>query len=212
MKIWSDAIKDADGNELGGSGFVLQGAEHVGSLYIEDEDNFISVTKQGELFMTSYYAEDEDNVGTYRALGERYNEDKNVYTRSNGATRYTTSSTSVTVQGAAYTANKLYISTGGVYRELTQTLYTAGSTKTYYTRSNGVYCYETEKVEEPLYLDGGTKTYPLYVKLSKNLYSAGSRVTYPSYKKYTGKLYDAGRPATLTPATVAVENVTALTT
>ena len=162
--------------------------------------------------MTEYYIEDEENIGTYRALGDQYNEDKNVYTRSNGATRYTTISKSVTVQGSAYTANKLYISTGGVYRELTQTLYTEGRAETYYTRSNGVYCYETEKVEEPLYLDGGKKTYPLYVKRSKNLYSAGRGVTYPVYQKYTGKLYDAGQPATLTPATVATQSVTALTT
>lgn len=190
-------------------GFTLQGAAHVGDLYVEDEDNFYSVVRQGALFLTGYYVEDEENVGSYRKLGGQYED--SVYTRSNGATRYKTSSVTVTVQGAQYTANKLYISTGGVYRELTQKLYVAGSEKKYYTRSGGVYCYETEEVDTPLYEDGGTGTYPLYVRRTKNLYEAGNTVTFPAYKKYDGKLYDKGRAMTLQPASVLTQDVTALT-
>ena len=155
--------------------------------------------------------EDEDNIGSVRILGEQYNASTSVYTRSNGVYCYETSAVSVKTQGSAYTSNKLYISTGGVYRELTQTLYTAGSTKTYYTRSNGDTRYETEKIETPLYLDGGVHTYPLFNKVSKNLYAAGSTVTYPAYKAYSGKLYNAGTKASISPAEVETENVTVLT-
>lgn len=146
-----------------------------------------------------------------RILGDQYNASTNVYTRSNGVYCYETSAVSVKTQGSAYTSNKLYISTGGVYRELTQTLYTAGSTKTYYTRSNGDTRYETEKIETPLYLDGGTHTYSLFNKVSKTLYAAGSTVTYPAYKAHSGKLYDAGQAVTFSPAEIETQSVTALT-
>lgn len=195
-----------------GSGFTIQGAEHSGTLYVEDENNFYSVIEQpGTAALTSYYVEDEDNVGSYSKLGSQYNADTNLYTRSGGVTCYETSSVSVTVQGSAYTSNKLYISTGGVYRELGQTLYTAGSSKTYYNRSNGAYRYTTTKVDTALYTHGGTGTYPLYKKVSKTLYAAGTTKTFPAYKAYSGKLYDAGTAATLSPAEVETKSVTALT-
>ena len=213
MKIWSEAIKDTSGNILAGAGtqFVLQGAEHAG-LYVEDEENFYSVIKQpSSAYLSSYYVEDENNVGSVRKLGSQYNADTNLYVRSDGVECYETESVSVKTQGSAYTSNKLYISTGGVYRELTQTLYTAGSTKTYYTRSNGAKRYTTTLVDTPLYTDGGVHTYPLYTKVSKNLYAAGSTVTYPAYKKYGGKVFDAGKTAVIAPAEVETQNVNVLT-
>jgi hypothetical protein len=195
-----------------GSGFTLQGEEHAGALYVEDEDNFYSVVKQpSSAYLTSYYAEDENNVGSYRKLGSQYNADTDVYTRSGGVTCYETSSVSVTVQGVKY-GGTLYYKSGSTYYALSSTMYYAGESKTYYTRSNGAYRYTTNKVDTPLYTDGGVGTYPLYTEVSKNLYEAGSTVTYPSYKKYAGKLYDAGQAATLSPAEVTTQNVTALTT
>ena len=194
-----------------GSEVTLIGNEHSG-LYVEDEDNFYSVVRQpSSAYLTSYYVEDENNVGSVRKLGTQYNASTNLYVRSGGVECYETESVSVKTQGSAYTSNKLYISTGGVYRELTQTLYTAGSTKTYYTRSNGAKRYTTTPVETPLYTDGGVHTYPLYTQRSKTLYEAGSTVTYPAYKKYSGKVYDAGKKAYVVPAEVETQNVTALT-
>lgn len=214
MKIWSDAIKDSSGNTLAGAGseFTIQGAEYTGTLYVEDEDSFYSVLKQpSSPYLSSYYVEDEDNVGSVRKLGDQYNASTNLYTREDGVYCYETSAVTVTKQGSAYTSNTLYISTGGVYRALGQTLYTAGKSATYYNRSNGATRYETEKVEVPLYTDGGVHTYPLYNKVSKNLYAAGSTVTYPAYKAYTGKLYSAGQKASISPAEVETEDVTVLT-
>lgn len=194
-----------------GSEITLIGSERSG-LYVEDEDNFYSVIKQpSSPYLTSYYVEDENNVGSVRKLGSQYNANVNLYTRSDGVTCYETSSVTVKTQGSAYTSNKLYISTGGVYRELTQTLYTEGSSKTYYNRSNGAFRYTTSRVDVPLYEDGGTHTYSLFTKVSKNLYAAGSTVTYPAYKAYTGHVYDAGKTVALHPAEVETENVTALT-
>lgn len=136
-----------------GSTFTLRGSQYSGTLYVEDEDNF----------------------GTYPKRGEQYNDDTNLYTRSNGVTCYTTT---------AYTSNKLYISTGGVYRELTQTLY---------TRSNGATRYTTTKVDTPLYRSDGTGTYPLY-------------------KPYTAnKLYLSGETVTFNRASLSTRDVTALT-
>ena len=194
-----------------GSGFTMQGAEHTG-LYVEDEDNYYSVIKQpSSPYLTSYYVEDENNVGSVRKLGSQYNADTNLYVRSNGVTCYETSSVSVTVQGVKY-GGTLYFKNGDTYYALSSTMYYAGESKTYYTRSNGATRYTTTKVDTPLYTDGGTHTYPLYTRVSKNLYAAGSTVTYPAYKKYGGKVYDAGKAATLSPAEVTTQNVTALTT
>ena len=207
------ALKDADGNVVAGagSGITLLGSEHAG-LYVEDEDNFYSVVKQpSSASLTSYYVEDENNVGSVRKVGTQYNASTNLYVRSDGVECYETESVSVTKQGSAYTSNKLYISTGGVYRELGQTLYTAGSTKTYYTRSNGAKRYTTTLVEVPLYTDGGVHTYPMYTKKNKTLYESGSTVTYPAYKKYSGKVYDAGKTVTIAPAEIETQSVTALT-
>ena len=193
-----------------GSEITLIGSERSG-LYIEDEDNFYSVVKQpSSPYLTSYYVEDENNVGSVRKLGSQYNADVNLYTRSNGVTCYETSSVSVTPIGAKY-PNTLYIKSGTAYSPISVSLYYAGSEKTYYTRSNGAYRYTTSRVDVPLYEDGGTHTYSLFTKVSKNLYAAGSTVTYPAYKAYTGHVYDAGKSVTLHPAEVETENVTALT-
>lgn len=188
-------MKDTDGNVLAGAGtqFTMLGKEHEG-LYVEDEDNYYSCIKQpSSPYLTSYYVEDEDNVGSVPLRGSRYNDDVDLFTRSGGIECYKTS---------AYTSNKLYISTGGVYRELGQTLY---------TRSSGAVRYTTSKVDTPLYRDGGTHTYTLYKSVSKNLYAEGSTVTYPAYKAYGGKVYDAGQTAVISPAEITTQNVIALT-
>lgn len=207
------ALRDGDGNVVAGVGgeVTLIGSEHSG-LYVEDEYNFYSVVQQpSSPYLTSYYVEDENNVGSVRRVGTQYNADTNLYVRSNGVDCYETESVSVKTQGSAYTSNKLYISTGGVYRELTQTLYTEGSTRTYYNRSNGARRYTTTLVEVPLYTDGGVQTYPMYTRRSKTLYEAGSSVTFPAYKKYSGKVYDAGKTVHIEPAEVETQSVTALT-
>ena len=212
MKIWSEAIKDTSGNILAGAGtqFVLQGAEHTG-LYVEDEENFYSVVKQpSSPYLSSYYVENENNVGSVRKLGSQYNDDTNLYVRSNGVTCYETSSVSVTVQGVKY-GGTLYFKSGDTYYALSSTMYYAGESKTYYTRSNGATRYTTTRVDTPLYTDGGVHTYPLYTKVSKNLYAAGSTVTFPAYKKYGGKVYDAGKTAVIAPAEVETQNVNVLT-
>ncbi len=213
MKIWSEAIKDTSGNILAGAGtqFVLQGAEHTG-LYVEDEENFYSVVKQpSSPYLSSYYVENENNVGSVRKLGSQYNADTNLYVRSNGVECYETSSVSVKVQGEQYSGTTLYYKDGDNYYKFQATLYRAGSSKTYYTRSNGAKRYTTTLVETPLYTDGGTHTYPLFTRVSRNLYAAGSTVTFPAYKKYGGKVYDAGKTAVIAPAEVETQNVNALT-
>ena len=193
-----------------GTQFTIQGAEHAGSLYVEDEDNFYSVVKQpSSPYLTSYYVEDEDNVGSVRLRGSLYT--GSLYTRSNGATRYKTSAVTVTEQGTKCSTTLYYLNSSGGYSKFTQALYYAGGDKTYYTRSGGGTYYETEEVDTPLYEDGGIHTYPLYTKVSKSLYAAGSTVTYPAYKAYSGKLYDAGQTAVISPAEIETQNVTALT-
>ena len=194
-----------------GTEFTLLGDEHPG-LYVEDEDNYYSCIRQpSSPYLTSYYVEDEDNVGSVRKRGSQYNDDVNLYTRSNGVTCYTTSSVTVTPIGSPY-PNPLYYKSGDSYvGPLSVKLYYAGSEKTYYTRSNGATRYTTSLVDTPLYEDGGTHTYTLYKKVSKNLYESGSTVTYPAYKQYSGKAYDAGQRAVISPAEVTTENVTALT-
>lgn len=168
------------------------------------------IAQPSSAYLTSYYVEDENNVGSVRKLGSQYNDDVNLYKRSNGATRYTTSAVTITKQGTKY-GGTLYFKSGDTYYQLSSTLYYAGSDVTYYTRSGGVYCYETERVDTPLYEDGGTHTYPLYTKVSKTLYAAGSTRTFPAYKAYSGKVYDAGQKITLSPAEVETQSVTALT-
>ena len=121
------------------------------------------------------YVEDEDNFGTYTPIGSQYNDDVDVYTRSGGVMCYTTS---------AYTEAPLYISTGGVYRPFSGTLY---------TRSNGKTRYETEKVDTELFRKGQPQSYTLY-------------------KPYTAaKLYKAGDKVTFNKAALTTKNVTALT-
>lgn len=206
------ALKDASGNVVAGAGgeVTLIGNEHSG-LYVEDENNFYSVIKQpSSAYLTSYYVEDENNVGSVRKLGSQYNDDTNLYVRSNGVTCYETSSVSVTVQGVKY-GGTLYFKSGDTYYALSSTMYYAGESKTYYTRSNGATRYTTTKVDTPLYTDGGTHTYPLYTRKSKTLYAAGSTVTYPAYKKYSGKVYDAGKTVHIEPAEIETQSVTALT-
>lgn len=194
-----------------GTQFMIQGALHSGTLYVEDENNFYSCIKQpSSPYLTSYYVEDEDNIGSVKKLGSQYNDDTDLYTRSNGVTCYTTSSVTVTPIGAKY-PNTLYIKNGTTYSPISVSLYYAGSEKTYYTRSNGATRYTTTKVSTPLYTDGGTHTYTLYNRVSKNLYAAGSTVTYPAYKAYSGKLYDAGKAAVISPAEITTQSVTALT-
>lgn len=207
------ALKDASGNVVAGVGgeVTLIGNEHSG-LYVEDENNFYSVVKQpSSAYLTSYYVEDENNVGSVRKLGSRYNDDTNLYVRSNGVTCYETSSVTVTVQGDKYSGTTLYYKDGDNYYKFQATLYRGGSSKTYYTRSNGATRYTTTKVDTPLYTDGGTHTYPLYTRKSKTLYAAGSTVTYPAYKKYSGKVYDAGKTVHIEPAEIETQSVTALT-
>lgn len=207
------ALKDASGNVVAGAGgeVTLIGNEHSG-LYVEDENNYYSVVKQpSSAYLTSYYVEDENNVGSVRKLGSRYNDDTNLYVRSNGVTCYETSSVTVTVQGDQYSGTTLYYKDGENYYQFRATLYRGGSSKTYYTRSNGATRYTTTLVETPLYTDGGTHTYPLYTRKSKTLYAAGSTVTYPAYKKYSGKVYDAGKTVHIEPAEIETQSVTALT-
>ena len=189
----------------------MLGAEHPG-LYVEDEDNYYSCVKQpSSPYLTSYYVEDENNVGSVRKLGSQYNDDVSLYTRSGGVTCYETSEVTVTPIGSQY-PNPLYYKSGDSYvGPLSVKLYYAGSEKKYYNRSNGATRYKTTKVETPLYEDGGTHTYPLYNRVSKNLYAAGSTVTYPAFKPYGGKVYDAGAAAVLSPAEITTQNVTALT-
>lgn len=138
---------------MSGSEFTLLGSPYSGTLYVEDEDNF----------------------GTYTPIGSQYNDDVNVYKRSNGVMCYTTS---------AYTEAPLYISTGGVYRPFSGTLY---------TRSNGKTRYDTEKVDTPLYEKGQTQVLTLY-------------------KPYTAaKLYKSGEKVSFNKASLTTRNVTALT-
>lgn len=217
MKIWSGAIKDADGNDLTGmdDGFTLQGAEYAGALYKEDEDNFYSVVRQpSSAYLSSYYVEDENNVGSVRLRGTAHS--STTHYKGNGG--YITgrgSSVTVTKQGAKYNGT-LYYKSGDTYYPLSSTMYWAGSSETYYT-GNGSSGYlrgtsvQAIEYDGTLYEDGGVHTYPLYTKVSKSLYEKGTTVTYPAYKKYSGKLYGAGKAATIVPAKVTTQDITALT-
>ena len=185
---------------------------------MEDEDNFISVTKQGDLFMTSYFVEDEDNVGSVAKRGNGHSSEK--FYKGNGGYVYGRGTKkTVKKQGTPYAYNgSLYRLTGtGNYVPISATLYNEGTDFEYYP-GDGTSGYlrgtsvQAIEYDGTLYEDGGVHTYALYKRVSKNLYAAGLTVSYPNYKKYTGKLYDAGQPATLTPATVAFQSVTALTT
>lgn len=194
---------------ISGSEFVVQGAEHKG-LYVEDENNFDTIIQQPDsAYLTSYYVEDEDNFGN--KLGERYNDDVDVYTRSNGVYCYTVTEVNPRLQGEPYEYNgSLYRKTNsGTYLHVGVNLYRYGNTKTYYTISNGAKRYSTSLVETPLYKHGGT--YPMYKKVSKTLFASGKSVSIPKYKVYGGKVYDPGKKYSIQPAEFEIETVTALT-
>lgn len=186
---------------------MLQGDEHKG-LYVEDENNFDTIIQQpSSAYLTSYYVEDEDNFGN--KLGDRYNDDVDVYTRSNGVYCYTTSAVKVTPIGAEY-PRALYYKSGDSYvGPISVNLYYAGTEKTYYNRSNGATRYSTSLVDTPLFRNGGT--YPMYKKVSKTLYAAGKSVPITRYKAYGGKVYDPGKKYSIQPAEFEIETVTALT-
>lgn len=136
------------------------------------------------------YVEDEDNVGSVRKLGSQYNDDENVYTRSGGVTCYETSPVNLNVGGST-SFSTIYVLSNGIYTKYTGDWRNC-TEKTYYTRSNGAFRYTTNKVDEPLYKDGGTHTYTMY-------------------KQYSGKVYDAGKAAVIVPAEVTTQSVIALT-
>lgn len=218
MKIWSYAIKDTSGNILTGTEFQLQGDEHAGTLYVEDEYNVYSVIKQPSTpYLTSYYVEDENNVGSVNIIGTAHTS-KTRY-KGNGSYIYGRGSTvTLTKQGTAYAYNgSLYRLTGtGNYVAVGVDLYNAGTSVTYY-QGNGTSGYlrgdEVEAIDYDgtLYENGGTHTYSLYKKVTRNLYEAGSTETFPMYNKYSEKVYDKGKTVTLYPAVVTAENVNALT-
>lgn len=199
-----------------GSGFTLQGAEHAGALYVEDEDNYYSCVKQpSSPYLTSYYVEDENNVGSVQLRGTSHTST----TRYKGNGSYITGrgdSVSVNKRGAQY-SNALYIKSGDTYSRISVALYYDGGSETYY-KGNGSSGYlrgtsvQAIEYDGTLYEDGGVHTYPLYTKVSKSLYEKGTTVTYPAYKKYSGKLYGAGKAATIVPAKVTTQDITALTT
>lgn len=196
-----------------GTEFTLQGAEHPG-LYVEDEDNYYSCIKQPTSpYLTSYYVEDEDNVGSVTKIGTAHS--SGTYYKGNGSSGYLRGS-SVTAR-TGYTAyyGKLY-DADGVRVNSGTTYFFGGSEKTLY-KGDGSYIYgrgssvDAIAYDGTLYEHGGTHTYPLYNKVTKNLYAAGTTVNYPAFKAYGGKVYDAGQRAVISPAEITTENVTALT-
>lgn len=197
-----------------GSGITLQGSERTG-LYVEDENNFYSVVKQpSSAYLTSYYVEDENNVGSVQLRGTAHTSTTRY--KGNGSYIYGRGdSVSVNKRGAQY-SNALYIKNGDTYSRISVSLYYDGGSETYY-KGNGSSGYlrgtsvQAIDWDGTLYESGGTHTYPLYTKVSKNLYAAGSAVTFPAYKKYDGKVYDAGQTAVIAPAEIETQSVTALT-
>ena len=201
MKIWSIAIKDSGGNTIDGTEFSLQGKEYDDDIY-----------EEGEEF--GYYARgDNVAVALYQAgaSGTLIGESAGTLYKGNGGYVYGRGTqVSVTEQGAAYTSNKLYISTGGTYRELTQTLYTAGSPKTYYKGDGTTGYLRGTSVTDAYYKGNAVKLQGEEYENSVFLSGGYKKVTLQG-KKISKKLYEEGRTVTLSPAVVTTQDMIVLT-
>ena len=201
MKIWSTAIKDSGGNALAGTEFTLQGEEHEGDLY-----------EEGEEF--GYYARGSNvSVALYQAgsTGTLIGSSAGTLYKGNGG--YITGrgdSVSVTKQGIKY-GGTLYFKSGDTYYTVSSTLYYAGTTETYY-KGNGSSGYLRGTSVTDAYYKGNTVSLQGAEYENTVFLSGGYKTVTLQGEKISKKLYEEGQAATLSPAEVTTQSVTALTT
>lgn len=135
----------------------IQGDEYTSPLYEPGTD--VTIRRQGNLLSTSLYY-----GGTQRTFNLR----GAATTRS----LYTTSSVYVTKQGSAVPRELYYKSSSGAYIPFGETVYYAGSSATYYTRS-------------------------LYASAGELYESGGSTTVYVRGEEYTSPLYEPGSSVTI---------------
>lgn len=178
----------------------MQGEAYSGELYAPGEE-------------FGYYARGNNvNVALFQAgaSGTLIGDSAGTLYMGNGG--YITgrgSSVTVTKQGAKYNGT-LYYKSGDTYYPLSSTMYWAGSSETYYT-GNGSSGYLRGTSVSDVYYKGNT------VKLQGEEYentvflSGGYKTVTLQGDAITEKLYKEGRAATLSPAEVKTQSVTALT-
>ena len=175
----------------------IQGEEYTSPLY--EPGTSTTIKKQGNLLTAALYYGGSQRTFKKRGSSTDYN-------------LYRTSSTSVTKQGSKCPKELYYKSSSGAYLAMGETMYYAGSSATYYTRS--LYAEAGELYwsdgDETVYVQGAEYTSPLYEPGSSvTIKEQGDLLETALYRE--GTSYSGGLYHNFKLASMITKDVTALT-